>query len=581
MRVLVEKDWGVVEGLGLQRRQDFAKALETETTIVGNRLKFRPSVQAILYLRDAGATFEDNTRTAWGYLFKQHVKNVEFSFKTPPYPHQQEGFDLAKDRKFFALFWEMGLGKTKTALDIAAWKYATHRINAILVVTLNGVHRNWVRKEAPVHLGVDYDAAFWNPGIVEYGMRGILDSPKLILVTINFDSVHTKNGKKFCERLLNQRRTLMVIDESHCIKTPSSKRTRAIITLGKKAVSRMIMTGTPVANSPLDVFKQMEFLDKNILGEKNYTAFKRRYAIMQDIDFLDGYHKRDDNGKLMYNSDGSPVMTPIQEIVGYRDVEKIKTLMQPHSSRKTKDDCLKLPDKVYRRHSFILPDKYRRAYKQMAKEALIELRSGGRVTAKIALSKIIRLQQLICGFVVPDGSDLLDLDVVGEAFDSVNPRLNALLDVLEEVQGKCIIWVNFRYSIMEIERTLVQKYGRDAVATFSGMTSDDARDKAEDNFQDPVNPLRFLIAQPQAGGTGRTFTQARDVIYWSNSYNLIHRLQSEDRAHRIGQTGTVTYTDLEALDTIDEKIIEALIKKVDIAAEITGDSAVNWLTIGK
>lgn len=580
MKVTVEKKMGVVDGLGLARRQAMADALNTETEIVGNRLKFVPTVHAILHLRDAKAQFADECRTAWGGLFKAQKKSAQaFKFKTTPYDHQREIFHEAKNKRYFGLFWEMGLGKTKTALDIAAYKYSNHSINAILVVTLNGVHRNWVRKEAPIHLAIDdYVAAFWNPNRVEGGMRGVVESKKFALATINFDSVHTKKGEQFCKRFLTQRRVLMVIDESHCIKSPSAQRTRAIIRLGKLAHSRLIMTGTPVANSPLDVFKQFEFLSPLILAEKSFGAFKRRYAIMESLDYLPAYHARGATGKLLFHADGSQVLEHPKQIVGYRDIESLKKLIDPHSSRKTKAECLDLPEKVYTRHEFILPDEYRRAYAKMAKEMLIELNETRTVTAKIALTKLLKLQQLCCGFVVADDEDPFSTDIKGEPFSKINPRLKALLEVIENVQGKAIIWATYRYSIIELEAALVKIYGREAVATFSGMTSNDDRDRVEDAFQDLDNPLRFMITQPQAGGTGRTFTAAKDVIYWNNSYSLILRLQSEDRAHRIGQTGTVTYTDIEASDTVDGAIIEALIKKVNLAAEITGDDLVDWLS---
>lgn len=580
MKVSVEKNMGVVDGLGLARRQAMAEALNTETEIVGNRLKFVPTVHSILHLRDARAKFADECRTAWGGLFAEQKKSaVAFAFKTEPYDHQREIFDHAKDKRYYGLFWEMGLGKTKTALDIAAYKYSNHSINAILVVTLNGVHRNWVRKEAPIHLAVkDYVAAFWNPNRVEGGMRGVIESKHFVLATINFDSVHTKRGEQFCKRFLTQRRALMVVDESHCIKSPSAQRTRAIIRLGRLAASRMIMTGTPVANSPLDVFKQFEFLSPRILAEKNYGAFKRRYAIQESLDYLPSYHARGEDGRLLYHADGSQVLEHPKQIVGYRDIDNLKHLIGPHSSRKTKIECLDLPPKVYARHEFVLPPEYRKAYTEMVKEMLIELNSGRTVTAKIALTKLLKLQQLCCGFIVADDEDPFSTDIKGEPFSKVNPRMKALLEVLENVQGKAIIWATYRYSILEIEEALVGIYGREAVATFSGMTSNDDRDRVEDAFQDPDHPLRFMITQPQAGGTGRTFTAARDVIYWNNSYSLILRLQSEDRAHRIGQMGTVTYTDLEASDTVDGDIIEALIKKINLAAEITGDDLVNWLS---
>lgn len=567
MKVSVEKEWGVVEDLARVERKDLCERLNTETEIVGDRLKFKPSVNSILMLRDEGAEFDDICRATWAYLFKQHEKEIEFKFKTEPYDHQRKVWEEIKNKKYFALFWEMGLGKTKTALDVAVWKYSKHVIDAILVITLNGVHRNWINKEIPVHLAVDdYTTAFWNLNRVESGMRGICECKNFAIATINFDSVHTKKGNAFCLRFLTTRRVLLIIDESHCIVTPSAQRTKAILKLGRLAKARLIMTGTPIANSPLDLWTQFNFLAPKILHSKSFYGFRRRFAIMQNLLGPGGKAILDGRGKV------------VQEVVGYKDIAKLRKLISPHNSRLTKDDCLDLPPKTYRTHGFELPKEYRVAYNKMKRDLIIELEDDRRVTAQLALTKLLRLQQLCCGFVVPDDADKINTDILGEPFSSVNPRITALNDVLKKVHNKAIVWSTHRYSITEIEKNIKSIYGEKSILTYFGDTSEDDREIAENRFQDPDDEVRFLVSNPATGGTGINLTAAKDVIYYNNSFSLIMRKQSEDRAHRIGQTGTVTYTDIEAVDTVDAKIIEALLKKHDIATEMTGDMAIEWLS---
>jgi SNF2 family DNA or RNA helicase len=580
--VTVEEKWGVLEGAPLDIRQSLARCLNTETQIVGDRLKFVPTHEVLEYIRhQPNVEFDPACRGAWGHFYKKKKPRPEakpvtdFEFKTRPYPHQQNVFLEIRDLPYYALFWEMGLGKTKEALDVAAWKYSTGKIDAVLVVTLKGVHRNWVTKEIPEHLPVEgVKAAYWNTNRVEGGMRGVLDHQGLVIATINFDAIHQPKGEAFCRKFLSNRKVLVIVDESHGIKTPSARRTKALIKLGKLAKARLIMTGTPITNAPLDLYSQLEFLAPSILGFSSYFAFKKRYAVEQEVPGVTHLEWRRDP----ITGQTRQIEVPTKCVVGYRHIEELKDRIQPFSSRLTKDEVLDLPPKVYRLHPFEMTDEQKKAYRSMKQDLLIELASGQRVSAQLAITKLLRLQQLACGFVVPDDMDRTNEDVTGIPFGKTNPRLESLLDIMEEVHGKAIIWTTFRHSLKEIVETLSAKYGRHAVAGYSGKTSQDLRQKIEQDFQDPAHPLRFFIGQPKAGGTGITLTQARDVVYYNNSFDLVLRLQSEDRAHRIGQTGTVTYTDLQAVGTVDSHITNALKNKRNLAAEITGDDLKAWLS---
>jgi SNF2 family DNA or RNA helicase len=204
----------------------------------------------------------------------------------------------------------------------------------------------------------------------------------------------------------------------------------------------------------------------------------------------------------------------------------------------------------------------------MKKLALAKLEDGELATTASVLTQIMRLQQICCGFLQPDEGEIQSLD---------NNRTDELLNILDETQGKVIIWASYTYDIKKIRDTLSEKYGEESVACYYGETPQDERQTIVEEFQDPENPLRFFVGQPRTGGYGITLTAANTVIYYSNSYDLEIRLQSEDRAHRIGQTNKVTYIDLVSPNTIDEKILIALKSKIDIAGQVLGEQARDWL----
>ena len=317
--------------------------------------------------------------------------------------------------------------------------------------------------------------------------------------------------------------------------------------MGRGAVYRRILTGSPVTRSQLDLFSQMAFLDPKILGFSSYYAFQGRYSIVS----------RRTMGAHSFN-----------QVVGFRRLDELTDKLSEHSYRVRKEDCLDLPDKVYTKREIALTPEQKRAYDQMKKLALARLDSGELSTTKNVLTQIMRLQQICCG-------NLTDDD--GEIHALPSNRIKELLDLCEEVQGKAIIWATWPRDIRSIADALRDRYGVQAVATLHGETPDSDRQQIVENFQDRQSELRFLVGHPKTGGYGLTLTAASTVIYYSNSYDLELRVQSEDRAHRIGQTNKVTYVDLIVPGTIDEKIVKSLRAKINVADQILGETARDWL----
>ena len=357
---------------------------------------------------------------------------------------------------------------------------------------------------------------------------------------MNIEALSTKRGYDFAYKFLLKNQTLVCVDESTTIKNHSAQRTKNILKLAKHSKYRRIMTGSPVTKSPLDLFSQVQFLDPWLLDQQSYYSFRARYAVV--VQRSVGTHS-------------------FQHIVKYQRLDELQEKIQNFSTRVLKSDCLDLPEKVYTKRSVSLTPEQLKAYTEM-KKAAITFFEENVMTAASVLTQMIRLHQITCGHVKTDD---------GEVKPIKNNRIKELLEVLEETDGKVIIWAVYRYDIQEIERTLGEKYGKESVATYYGDTKDSIRQSIVDRFMDADDPLRFFVGNPKTGGYGLTLTSSHTVVYYSNDYSLEVRLQSEDRAHRIGQTSKVTYVDLMADHTIDEKIVKALNAKIDLASQVMGE----------
>lgn len=339
----------------------------------------------------------------------------------------------------------------------------------------------------------------------------------------------------------------MAVDESTSIKNRQAKRTKSICSVGREAVMRRILTGSPVTKSPMDLYSQMDFLDPRILGFKSYYAFQGRYAVVQ----------RRTMGSHSFN-----------HVLGFRHLDELTEKLDQYSYRVRKEDCLDLPDKVYMKREIELTKEQSDAYTQMKHLALARLDNGELATTQNVLTQIMRLQQICLGHLTDDD---------GETHILKSNRQNELLEICDEIQGKAIIWATWTQDIRSIAEALRDRFSVQAVATLHGETPDADRQQIVESFQDRQSELRFIVGHPKTGGFGLTLTAANTVVYYSNSYDLELRMQSEDRAHRIGQENKVTYIDLISPRTIDEKIVDALRSKIKIADTILGEEIRDWL----
>ena len=526
---------------------------------VGRDLMFAPTGANITHLHKhwPDAKWEDDVQPVLDKyiqsleeaeeIYKQKgsgfVDAGDFSFKTKPYDHQRKAFYLSRDKEAFALLMEQGTGKTKVIIDNAAYLYGRDEISALVVIAPNGVHRNWLSKEIPAHMPdwCHYKSVFYYSGInakdtVKFN-EVISAQDCLRIFAFNCESFVSKKAVEFMYKIIMSNKVMLVVDESSRIKTPAAKRTKVITKFAKDVKYKRIMTGTPVTKGPEDVYSQFKFLDPFILGYDSYYSFRARYCVMG------GYENR--------------------QIVSYNNVDELTNSIEGHSFRVLKKDCLDLPEKIYQRHPVELSKNQRKLYDQLRKDFVTEL-EGEHLSAPEAITRLLRMQQIICGwFPTEEG---------GMEIDEKNTRLTALIDLLPDIECKVIIWARFKRDIKAIGVALGDK-----AVSYYGEVSNDDREIAVDRFQNDPK-VRYFIGQPQSGGIGLTLTAAECAIYYSNSFDLETRMQSEDRCHRIGTKNNVTYIDFESPKTIDTKIINALREKKNLADTITKDPTSLFMT---
>lgn len=477
------------------------------------------------------------------------------------FAHQKECFELSKDKHFFALLMEMGTGKTRVVLQTAEYLFKNKEINGLLVLAPKSITRNWTEKEIPTHFSEDIrkKIVLWrnNSKVLEKELYSVRKSDpfQLHVFVMNPEAITTDRGYDAAMHFLESHETLMIIDESTTIKNWRAERTKIAIRLGQKAKYRRIMTGTPVTQSPLDIYSQFDFLKHGSLGSTNFYGFRNTYAVLK---------KRYVNGRSF------------DEIVGYQRLEKLQKLLQSISYRKLKSECLDLPPKIYQIRYVELDIDQKRYYNQIKEEAMAMLNSGEVVTAPLIITQLLRLRQSLCNLTAIDGTS--------QFISDKNPRINEIIDILEESgEQKVIIWSNFVDSIKAIHDAISKKYGANIVGCIHGDVDAATRQSYVERFQGEkiVNDklekiskeeqIKYLVMQPRTAGYGLTLTAGNLVIYCDHDWSLEVRQQSEDRCHRIGQKNSVTYIDLVAKGTIDEKIRAALVEKKDIAGLVTGD----------
>lgn len=509
-----------------------------------------------------------------------------YVFKTAAFQHQYDDLKATATLPAFAFFWEQGTGKTKEIVDTAGILFEEKEINGIMNLAPQGIHRNFVTKALPVHMPdriseqmrsfvwstekcnrVDYKADF------ERFMKW--DGPFKCL-SMSYDGIITPRGAEAAKAFMLQRKCLYAADETSRIKTEGAKRTRWVLASAKYAPWRRITNGTPVDNCPWDLRTQIQFLQPDFWVPHGMDSLKSMQAVFQDRHlqrvFIPGGEGKT-RAVWVGNKDaqGNPI---------YKNLDRLARIIKPISSRVLKEQVLDLPPKLYSQFEFEMTKEQWAAYNSLKSDAFALL-DDNLVTAELAITLLIRCQQIACGFVptvdpadlerIGDESDVKP-EIIMHRFDK-NPRIDALQAVTEDLTHGCIIWARFQEDITQIAARLDEM--KKTYVRYDGSVGEDERAHNEDAFQ--RGDAQFFLGNPQVGGEGLTLTAARTMVYYNNSFKLRERLQSEDRAHRIGQTFPVNYIDLVAAGTVDERLVNALLAKYNVAALCTGDRVRQWL----
>ena len=466
-----------------------------------------------------------------------------YNYKTEPYEHQKEALNIGADKNLFAYFMEMGTGKTKVALDNAAMLYNEKLINVVLVVAPNSVYRNW-QDEINTHCPVDTTIHTHKKD-----KKFVRESTKLSFFLINVEAFSRSSGSNAIKNIINEYHDTMmvIIDEATTIKNRQAKRTKELTKLCKPIKYKRILTGSPVTKSPLDLFSQCAFLNPNLLGYTSYYAFRAHFCVMKTIGV---------------GQSGKQISLPLY----FTNLNELEQKVKKFSYRVKKVDCLDLPSKVYVKRYVDLKGSQVQIYNNLKTfaRAVFEDKEASYTNR---LTEIIKLHQVACGYFVSDTGEKKDID---------NPKLDELMNIIEETDGKMIIWANYIHNIEKIIDKLKSVYGDESTVSIYGAVSVDDRQDAVSNFQTNKN-TRFFVGNPTTGGYGLNLAAASTVVYFSNNYDLEVRQQSEDRAHRIGQKNNVTYIDIITRQTIDEFIIKALNKKLKISAQTLGEEILEFL----
>lgn len=523
--------------------------------------------------------------------------------KSEQFKHQRD--DLAKmwSREGYAWFWEQGTGKSKEFIDNAGMLWAEGEIGGAFLLAPNGLHRNFITKEIPKHLPDDMAeqgrSMFWRTDRADakwhqQEARSFLaHRDGLSFLSMSYDGLMTESGRAFAKEFLKSRRCLYGLDESARIKEPKTDRTVRVLTSAPYAPYRRVMTGTPIATRPWDIWTQIKFADESFWskhGLGDFESMKTQFGVWGEgrrrVSIAQAINKRTGEPKWGYevpvDEEGNHIGIALQKFPQlarddrgrpqYKNLDLLRNIVSTIRTRVLKADVFDLPPKLYSKVEFPLSPQQRSAYAQMRKLGFALIEGGGTCSASMALTVLLRLQQIACGYLVHDLSPELGEDPVIAPFRP-NPRLDLLGELTLDLDHQAIIWARFTPDVDQICE-LLKKQGK-TVARYDGLVSDDERAKNEERYH--RGEAQFFVSKQSCGGEGLTLTETKSMFYYSNSFSLIHRLQSEDRPHRYGLKWPLNIIDIVALDTIDVGLLDNLQGKFDVASMVTGDQLKSWL----
>ena len=522
------------------RRWDSKKRVWTAPALRANSLYMLDVFARAVWTPEAKAVAQDTVKVKSASPVADFPSNYEY--KTRPRAYQERALKLAWMKESFAFYMDMGTGKTKTVIDLFSAYFSEYKVRRLLVVTKFSTRMNWQREFA-IHCPIPYEVMILDTtkpkAFDTFNTTPLSDTLKVLIV--GTESLAAGGAASYAEKFVNSTtRVGMVVDEAHMIKTHNAVRSKNALKIGRGADYKVIMTGTPIANAPMDLFMQFEFLNTHIIGTGDFYSFRNRYAVMGGFE-----------GK---------------QVIGYQNMEELIEIVSPYVYQVRKSEVLtELPPKVYEIREMQFNEEQRKLYKELAKKNRAVVGDRG-LTVNTVLERMLRLQE-VCGGIVTfeRNPDLYDKSRFEHCrIEGKNPKIDELMGIAEEYPVSTIVWCRFIEEIRMVSEALRDKYGKDQVVEIYGAISEEDRDhNVQELFQ--KKKARFLVGNAATGGTGLNMTAAELVVYYSNSFNYVERDQSEDRAHRIGQTKSVLYIDLVMEKSVDGAILEALKNKKSVS----------------
>lgn len=482
------------------------------------------------------------------------------------YKHQETALRHLQNNDIYALIMEQGTGKSRPIIEDWVERVRQGRAEDLVVIAPKGCYLNWISDE-------DGELAKWLPeGFRCYytpwissgnkaqqeDLNNLLHATGPRFLVMNVEALNRAGtAREYLLKFIDRRKAIGVVDESTTIARESAARTKFILhQLAYRFTSRRILSGLVAPESPMDLYTQYSYLDWKIIGQRSFWSFRNRYAVVQEVDFTPPHLRA--QGKQLRKA-------PI--IMSYRNLEELNQKIMTRSYRVTKDEVLDLLPKIYKFWDVELTTEQDRVYRQMRDIATAQLTEGEYTTASMKLDQLGKMQHILCGHVRKEDGALHDIP---------ENRTEAVVEILHEHASKAIIWAPYPQALRKIAARLRKEFGEDSTVCYWGETTLDERIEARDRIQND-DACRFIVSNQSVGKFGNTWTSCNLVIYYANSFDNEDRQQSEDRAHRIGQTKYVTYIDLRAKGTIDDKLIQVLRRKIDMASTLQGDAFREWL----
>lgn len=474
----------------------------------------------------------------------------------PRRTHQSGALAASDGQVGWGYFMEMGTGKSRTVIDDMCRAWSRGEIDRVVVFAYKHSYTDWDEKHLEEWMPpqIEYDTYVWRGMGSQREKReyqrflGGGHCLRWLIVNIEAISASDRAWRTVVD-FVQGGRCGGIVDESTSIGEPSAGRTKDLLKLRDRLRLRRILTGSPATEGPLRLFSQTEFLRKGALGFSSFYSFRARYARMKTV-YL--------SGRSVEAVDRDHPEGP------WMNLEDLQQRLARVSTRVLKKDCLDLPPQIFMPPTrFRMGEQQERIYREFQKNATVQLESMDHVTATVVVAQLTKLHQIACGHVV---------DELGTTHRIPTPRTRILQELCEEAGGKTIVFCAWREDVA-LCREALERMGK--VVTYIGGQGNDERSEARQSFQD--GDARFFVATQHSASRALHLTAASATIYYSCHQSLELREQSEARAHRDGLEHSVTYADIIAEGTVEEKIIPNLRAKINVSALITGDSWRQWV----